>query len=121
MSTLPLKWWAILVNYADVCSFLLQRSLATDLQNLSMELRKKQSTYLKRLRQQKEVQNKYSFSTIQWAQIFRLDFAIYRLCNSSSHLLELERHSSIILSKTASLNAASFRLIISWTDLFLYL
>ncbi|CAH2044510.1 unnamed protein product [Thlaspi arvense] len=31
-----------------------QRSLATDLQILSMELRKKQSTYLKRLRQQKE-------------------------------------------------------------------
>uniref|UniRef100_A0A7N0UHI1 t-SNARE coiled-coil homology domain-containing protein n=1 Tax=Kalanchoe fedtschenkoi TaxID=63787 RepID=A0A7N0UHI1_KALFE len=31
-----------------------QRSLATDLQNLSMELRKKQSAYLKRLRQQKE-------------------------------------------------------------------
>ncbi|XP_010464118.1 PREDICTED: syntaxin-43-like isoform X2 [Camelina sativa] len=31
-----------------------QRSLATDLQNLSMELRKKQSTYLKRLRLQKE-------------------------------------------------------------------
>ncbi|CAI0459708.1 unnamed protein product [Linum tenue] len=33
------------------------RSLATDLQNLSMELRKKQSTYLKRLRQQKEGQD----------------------------------------------------------------
>ncbi|KAK4491356.1 hypothetical protein RD792_002093 [Penstemon davidsonii] len=31
-----------------------QRSLATDLQTLSMELRKKQSTYLKRLQQQKE-------------------------------------------------------------------
>ncbi|KAF7818166.1 Syntaxin-43 [Senna tora] len=31
-----------------------QRSLATDLQNLSMDLRRKQSTYLKRLRQQKE-------------------------------------------------------------------
>ncbi|CAN7107760.1 unnamed protein product [Brassica rapa subsp. narinosa] len=31
-----------------------QRSLATDLQQLSMELRKKQSTYLKRLRLQKE-------------------------------------------------------------------
>ncbi|XP_039032217.1 syntaxin-43-like [Hibiscus syriacus] len=31
-----------------------QRQLATDLQNLSMELRKKQSTYLKRLRQQME-------------------------------------------------------------------
>lgn len=31
-----------------------QQLLATDLQNLSMELRKKQSTYLKRLRQQKE-------------------------------------------------------------------
>ncbi|KAJ9552599.1 hypothetical protein OSB04_016644 [Centaurea solstitialis] len=33
---------------------LCQRSLATDLQTLSMELRKKQSTYLKRLQQQKE-------------------------------------------------------------------
>ncbi|KAJ8529578.1 hypothetical protein K7X08_036413 [Anisodus acutangulus] len=31
-----------------------QRSLATDLQSLSMELRKKQSTYLRRLQQQKE-------------------------------------------------------------------
>ncbi|KAK6911623.1 Target SNARE coiled-coil homology domain [Dillenia turbinata] len=31
-----------------------QRSLATDLQNLSVELRKKQSAYLKRLKQQKE-------------------------------------------------------------------
>lgn len=31
-----------------------QRSLATDLQSLSVELRKKQSTYLKRLRQQTE-------------------------------------------------------------------
>ncbi|KAK9281271.1 hypothetical protein L1049_004167 [Liquidambar formosana] len=31
-----------------------QRSLATDLQKLSMELRQKQSTYLKRLQQQKE-------------------------------------------------------------------
>ncbi|EXB95720.1 hypothetical protein L484_007470 [Morus notabilis] len=31
-----------------------QRSLATDLQNLSMDLRRKQSTYLKGLRQQKE-------------------------------------------------------------------
>ena len=56
----PLKWGAILVNYAYVCTFLLQRSLATDLQNLSMELRRKQSTYLKRLRQQKEVQTKFS-------------------------------------------------------------
>ncbi|CAN8248067.1 unnamed protein product [Cochlearia groenlandica] len=34
-----------------------QRSLATDLQNLSMELRRKQSTYLKRLQQQKEGQD----------------------------------------------------------------
>ncbi|XVF42320.1 hypothetical protein PTKIN_Ptkin01aG0351700 [Pterospermum kingtungense] len=34
-----------------------QRSFATDLQNLSMELRKKQSTYLKGLRQQKEGQD----------------------------------------------------------------
>ncbi|GAB4855627.1 Syntaxin-43 [Ancistrocladus abbreviatus] len=36
-----------------------QRSLATDLQNLSMELRKKQSAYLKRLRQQKEGQDSF--------------------------------------------------------------
>ncbi|XP_043816456.1 syntaxin-41 isoform X1 [Manihot esculenta] len=48
----------------QVCCFsscnilcLVLRSLATDLQNLSMELRKKQSTYLKRLRQQKEGQD----------------------------------------------------------------
>jgi syntaxin 16 len=34
-----------------------QRSLATDLQSLSVELRKKQSTYLKRLRLQKEGQD----------------------------------------------------------------
>ncbi|KAH0852829.1 hypothetical protein HID58_093670, partial [Brassica napus] len=34
-----------------------QRSLATDLQSLSMELRRKQSTYLKRLQQQKEQQH----------------------------------------------------------------
>ncbi|KAK7392064.1 hypothetical protein VNO78_20491 [Psophocarpus tetragonolobus] len=34
-----------------------QRSLATDLQNLSVELRKKQSAYLKRLRLQKEGQD----------------------------------------------------------------
>ncbi|KAG1362760.1 Syntaxin-43 [Cocos nucifera] len=34
-----------------------QRSLATNLQNLSMEFRKKQSTYLKHLRQQKEGQD----------------------------------------------------------------
>ncbi|KAL1802433.1 hypothetical protein ACET3Z_031080 [Daucus carota] len=32
----------------------IQRSLATDLQSLSMELREKQSTYLERLKQQKE-------------------------------------------------------------------
>ncbi|KAJ9187826.1 hypothetical protein P3X46_003242 [Hevea brasiliensis] len=31
-----------------------QRSLATDLQNISMDLRRRQSTYLKRLQQQKE-------------------------------------------------------------------
>jgi hypothetical protein len=36
----------------------MQRSLATDLQSLSVELRKKQSTYLKRLRLQKEVREK---------------------------------------------------------------
>ncbi|XP_062233749.1 syntaxin-43-like [Phragmites australis] len=34
-----------------------QRSLATDLQNLSMEFRKKQSSYLKQLRRQKEGQD----------------------------------------------------------------
>ncbi|XP_021280493.1 syntaxin-42-like isoform X1 [Herrania umbratica] len=34
-----------------------QRSLATDLQNLSMDLRRKQSTYLRQLQQQKEGQD----------------------------------------------------------------
>ncbi|CAL9086403.1 unnamed protein product [Musa textilis] len=38
-----------------------QRSLATDLQNLSMQLRKKQSSYLKRLREQKEGQDGLDF------------------------------------------------------------
>ncbi|CAK9169005.1 unnamed protein product [Ilex paraguariensis] len=42
------------MNFAHFLIILWQRSLATDLQNLSMELRKKQSTYLQRLRQQKE-------------------------------------------------------------------
>ena len=44
-----------LLNFFLFCVYGMQRSLATDLQNLSVELRKKQSTYLKRLRQQKEV------------------------------------------------------------------
>jgi syntaxin 16 len=39
----------------------MQRSLATDLQSLSVELRKKQSTYLKRLRLQKEVRERLFF------------------------------------------------------------
>jgi Flp pilus assembly protein TadB len=38
-----------------ICIYLWQRSLATDLQNLSMDLRRKQSAYLKRLQQQQEV------------------------------------------------------------------
>jgi hypothetical protein len=37
------------------CTYLWQRSLATDLRNLSMDLRRKQSAYLKRLQQQQEV------------------------------------------------------------------
>ncbi|ESQ37867.1 hypothetical protein EUTSA_v10028977mg [Eutrema salsugineum] len=41
-----------------------QRSLATDLQNLSMELRRKQSTYLKRLQQQKEVSFAHFFNKL---------------------------------------------------------
>jgi hypothetical protein len=72
---------AILVNYAYVFTFLLQRSLATDLQSLSMELRKKQSTYLKRLRQQKEVQNKISSSSREKLLDY-CDFAINKLHNS---------------------------------------
>ena len=50
------------MNFVYITIILLQRSLATDLQNLSMELRKKQSTYLKRLRQQKEVWQECNFS-----------------------------------------------------------
>jgi hypothetical protein len=51
-----------LVTAANVCvdggipfGCYLQRSLATDLHSLSIEFRKKQSSYLKQLRQQKEV------------------------------------------------------------------
>lgn len=43
------------IGMTGLCIYFWQRSLATDLQNLSMELRRKQSTYLKRLQQQKEV------------------------------------------------------------------
>lgn len=43
-----------------------QRSLATDLQSLSMELRRNQSTYLKRLQQQKEVCPNYSLLIIDY-------------------------------------------------------
>jgi len=41
------------------CIYFWQRSLAIDLQNLSMDLRRKQSAYLKRLQQQKEVSTFY--------------------------------------------------------------
>jgi hypothetical protein len=54
--------WIVLI----LAYFYLQRSLATDLQNLSMELRKKQSTYLKRLRQQKEVWEGLLFLLNYW-------------------------------------------------------
>ncbi|KAH1229588.1 Syntaxin-43 [Glycine max] len=50
-----------------------QRSLATDLQNLSVELRKKQSTYLKRLRQQKELTTSDEVYLLFWFEgIFML-------------------------------------------------
>ncbi|CAH8273437.1 unnamed protein product [Arabidopsis lyrata] len=50
-----------------------QRSLATDLQNLSMELRRKQSTYLKRLQQQKEGQDEVDLEFNVNGKMSRLD------------------------------------------------
>ncbi|WRX23250.1 Target SNARE coiled-coil homology domain - like 6 [Theobroma cacao] len=50
----PIPSDVVCISFFSCFSAFWQRSLATDLQNLSMELRKKQSTYLKRLRQQKE-------------------------------------------------------------------
>lgn len=45
----------LVIGMTGFCIYFWQRSLATDLQNLSMDLRRKQSSYLKRLQQQKEV------------------------------------------------------------------
>ncbi|XP_056850582.1 syntaxin-42 isoform X3 [Raphanus sativus] len=50
-----------------------QRSLATDLQSLSMELRRKQSTYLKRLQQQKEGQDGVDLEFNMNGKMSRLD------------------------------------------------
>ncbi|XP_023636828.1 syntaxin-42 isoform X3 [Capsella rubella] len=50
-----------------------QRSLATDLQSLSMELRRKQSTYLKRLQQQKEGQDGIDLEFNMNGKMSRLD------------------------------------------------
>uniref|UniRef100_A0A1J3F4B8 Syntaxin-42 n=3 Tax=Noccaea caerulescens TaxID=107243 RepID=A0A1J3F4B8_NOCCA len=50
-----------------------QRSLATDLQSLSMELRRKQSTYLKRLQQQKEGQDEVDLEFNMNGNMSRLD------------------------------------------------
>lgn len=49
-------WWAnALEDELPDMTVFIQRSLATDLQNISVGLRKKHSSYLNRLRQQKEV------------------------------------------------------------------
>ncbi|KFK30795.1 hypothetical protein AALP_AA6G027000 [Arabis alpina] len=50
-----------------------QRSLATDLQDLSMELRRKQSTYLKRLQHQKEGQDEVDLEFNLNGKTSRLD------------------------------------------------
>ncbi|KAI7738761.1 hypothetical protein M8C21_033916 [Ambrosia artemisiifolia] len=55
-----------------------QRSLATDLQSLSVELRKKQSTYLKRLQQQKE----YKFINSTGTIVDRIDHNIQNVAAS---------------------------------------
>jgi hypothetical protein len=66
-----------------ICIYLWQRSLATDLQNLSMDLRRKQSAYLKRLQQQQEVAtfnvwpNSKFFIIILSAYVFTVPFFIY--------------------------------------------
>ncbi|XP_062083484.1 tlg2p-like protein a isoform X1 [Humulus lupulus] len=79
-----------------------QRSLATDLQNLSMDLRKKQSTYLKRLRQQKEGQdgvdlemnlndNKYRLDDDDFGDVGLSDHQVSKLKKSEKFTEERER------------------------------
>ncbi|XP_062083489.1 tlg2p-like protein a isoform X2 [Humulus lupulus] len=77
-----------------------QRSLATDLQNLSMDLRKKQSTYLKRLRQQKEDgvdlemnlnDNKYRLDDDDFGDVGLSDHQVSKLKKSEKFTEERER------------------------------
>ncbi|KAJ1692955.1 hypothetical protein LUZ63_009653 [Rhynchospora breviuscula] len=64
-----------------------QRSLATDLQSFSMEFRKKQSNYLKRLRQQKEVC--YIFHSSIFF-LFLLHHNFYCCCLQGQEAVDLE-------------------------------
>ncbi|KAK9726404.1 hypothetical protein RND81_05G212900 [Saponaria officinalis] len=68
-----------------------QRSLATDLQNLSVELRKKQSTYLKRLRQQKEGSDDIDLEMNQNGSISRFEDEFSDMNFSDHQVSEIKR------------------------------
>lgn len=91
-----------------------QRSLATDLQNLSMELRKKQSTYLKRLQQQKEGQdgmdfemkltgNKFRHEDDDFSDVGFSEYQMSKLKKSEAFTAEREREISQVVESVNDL------------------
>ncbi|KAJ8636342.1 hypothetical protein MRB53_010609 [Persea americana] len=91
-----------------------QRSLATDLQNLSMELRKKQSNYLKRLRKQKEGQdgmdlemnlsgNKSKLDDDDFSDVGFDEYQMSKLKKSEAFTVEREREISQVVESVNEL------------------
>ncbi|XP_022744601.1 syntaxin-41-like isoform X2 [Durio zibethinus] len=76
-----------------------QRSLATDLQNLSVELRRKQSTYLKRLRQQKEVFNEHQMAKLKQSEAFTVEREreIQQVVESVNELAQIMKDLSVLV------------------------
>ncbi|XWS31773.1 hypothetical protein CRYUN_Cryun23aG0104900 [Craigia yunnanensis] len=77
-----------------------QRSLATDLQNISVDLRRKQSTYLKRLQQQKEDgidsemnvnENRYRLEDSEFSNVGFNEHQMSKLKESEFSTVERER------------------------------
>ncbi|THU54148.1 hypothetical protein C4D60_Mb10t21970 [Musa balbisiana] len=76
-----------------------QRSLATDLQNLSMEFRKKQSSYLKRLQQQQEGFNDIQMSALKRSEVFtrEREREIVQVVESVNELAQIMKDLSVLV------------------------
>ncbi|KAM7272988.1 hypothetical protein ACFE04_027652 [Oxalis oulophora] len=82
-----------------------QRSLATDLQNLSMELRKKQSAYLKRLRQQKEGQDGMDLEmNLNGSRSRREDDDLNNMVFTEHQMAKLKRSETFTLAREREIN-----------------